>query len=253
MASKPSQQPSNNSLPGAFALFVLIIVISSLLAWIFSPQPVIFAETFDNNERNRQYLPCAAFTIVEERLRVTVAEPHSGCAVRLPNEYDDFTFTANIYPVGEVHDASINILVRQGTKGWYEIQFRPNEQQVNFINFAVDANGNPFVDSNTGWKSTDSAFFKDSRNIVRIKVTEQWLGFWFNDTLVLTVTGPEEFPFNRGVMSIGVGAGEIGGVAFEYDNLQIREEGERSFSRWWYDFWTNWKFRNWRAMTQEEI
>jgi hypothetical protein len=237
----------------ACLLLTIIVLLTVLLAWMFSPLPVIFTETFDNNERNQQYLPCAAFKIVDERLRVTVVEPHSGCAVRLPNEYEDFTFTANVFPVNDIHDSSINILVRQGDKGWYEIQFRPKEQQVNFLSFAIDADGKPYVDTTTGWKPTDSIILKDSVNTVRVRVTEQWLGFWFNDTLALTVTCPEEFPFNDGVISIGVGAGEIGGVAFEYDNLKIQEEGERSFLRWWYDFWTIWKFRNWRGVTQQEI
>lgn len=210
----------------ALTIFTTIIVSSILLAWVFSPSPVIFSETFDNIERNQQYLPCAAFTIVDERLRITVTEPHSGCAVRLPDEYENFTFTANVFPVNDVYDGSINILVRQGSKGWYEIQFRPKEQQINVLSFAIDANGKPFIDASDGWKPTKSTVFKDSTNTIRVTVTEQWLGFWFNDNLELTVTCPEEFPFNQGVISIGVGAGEIGGVAFEYDNLTIQKEGK---------------------------
>jgi hypothetical protein len=31
-----------------------------------------------------------------------------------------------------------------------------------------------------------------------------------------------------------VGARDAGGVAFEFDDLEIREE--KPFSRWWYDF-----------------
>lgn len=221
------------SFVGAFLLFLVIIFLSIFLAWMFSPLPVIFAENFDNNERNQQYLPCAAFTIVDERLRVTVAEPHSGCSVRLPNEYEDFTFTANVFPVDDVHDGSINVLVRQGYGGWYEIQFRPKAQQVNFISFAIDAEGKAYIDSTMDWKPTDTAF-KNSGNQIRVTATEQWLGFWFNDVNVFTATCETKFPFNHGIISIGVGAGETGGVAFEFDDLEIREE--KLFSRWWYDF-----------------
>lgn len=237
----------------AWTIFTTIVVLSTLLAWIFSPSPTIFSETFDNNERNQQYLPCAAFTIVDERLRVTVAEPHSGCAVQLPNKYEDFTFTANVFPVNDVHDGSINILVRQGNKGWYEIQFRPKEQQIIFLSFAIDASGKPYVDTSLGWESTDTSFFNDSANTIRVTVTEQWLGFWFNDHLELTATCPEEFPFNQGAISIGVGAGEAGGVAFEFDDLKIQEEGSKSFLRWWYDFWTSWEHRNWNGKMLQEI
>jgi hypothetical protein len=255
ISEKPSSlETKPKDLIIALSIFTTIIVLSILLAWMFSPSPVIFSETFDNNERNQQYLPCEAFTIVDERLRVTVTEPHSGCAVRLPNEYEDFTFRANVYPVDDVHDGSINILVRQGSKGWYEIQFRPNEQQINFLNFAIDANGNPYVDTSTGWQPVGPTVFRNSVNTIRVTVTEQWLGFWFNDDRLLVITCPEEFPFNHGVISIGIGAGETGGVAFGYDNLEIQEEGNRSFLRWWYDFWTIWNHRNWDgSVTRQEI
>lgn len=226
----------------AILLFLLIVLLPVLLAWMFGPSPVIYSETFDNDERNQQYLPCAAFTIVDERLRVTVTEPHSGCAVRLPNEYENFTLTANVFPVEDVQDGSINILVRQGYGGWYEIQFRPKVQQINFLSFATDAAGKAFVDSATGWKPTPYTVFRNSGNRIKVTVTEQWMGFWFNDAHVFTATSVAEFPFNHGAISIGVGAGDVGGVAFEYDNLEIREE--MYFSRWWYDFLAIQKHKN---------
>ena len=43
-------------------------------------------------------------------------------------------------------------------------------------------------------------------------------------------------------MSLGVGAGQTGGVAFEYDNLEIRKE--MYFTRWWYDFLAIQKHKN---------
>jgi hypothetical protein len=248
MAANSTLQPETRkgSFAGAFLLFLMIVFLSSLLAWMFSPLPVIFAATFDNNERNQQYLPCAAFTIVDERLRVTVAEPHSGCSVRLPNEYENFTFTANVFPVDNVHDGSINLLLRQGYDGWYEIQFRPETQQINFISFVIDSNGKPFVDSTTDWKPTSGTVFKNSGNRIRVTVTEQWIGFWFNDARIFSATCETEFPFNHGVISIGVGAGDVGGVAFDFDELEIREE--KFLSRWWYDFLAIQKHKNSREL-----
>lgn len=244
MAADSTLQPETRkgSFVFAWVLFIVIVLLSVALAWIFSPLPLVFSENFENPERNQQYLPCAAFTIVDERLRVTVAEPHSGCAVPLPNEYENFTFTTTVLPVEDVHDGSINVLLRQGSGGWYEIQFRPERQQINFISFAIDSNGNPYVDSTTDWKPTESMFFKDSGNRIRVTVTEQWMGFWFNDAHVFTATCETEFPFNHGVISIGAGANDVGGVAFEFDDLEIREE--KFFSRWWHDFWTIQKHKN---------
>lgn len=229
-----SMKTNSKNLVVSIAIFFWLVVLSIFLVWMFSPSPVIFSEPFDNNERNQQYLPCDAFKIVDEKLRVTVTEPHSGCAVRLPNEYENFTFTATVLPVGDVHDASINLLLRQESGGWYEIQFRPEVKQVNFISFAIDSNGKPYADSTTNWQSTPDAVLRNTRNTIKVTVTEQWMGFSFNDAPLFKATSVSKFPFDHGFISIGVGAGDVGNIAFEFDNLEIREE--KLFFRWWKDF-----------------
>ncbi len=219
----------------ALTIFTTIIVLAILLAWRFSPSPVIFFETFDNNERNQQYLPCAAFTIVDERLRITVAESHSGCAVRLPNEYDDFTLTESVYPVQDVYDGSINVLFKQSDSGGYEIQFRPNEQQVNFIETAKNANQEMYIKYTSGWLQTSGVKFDDLENKIKLTVTRNVVDFWFNDSLILRwYTSADKSSKKSGIILIGAGAGEVGGIAFEYDNIEIY--AEQLYSRWWRDF-----------------
>lgn len=207
---------------------------SILLAWRFNPPPLVFSEDFENAERNQQYLPCAAFTIVGGRLRVTVAESHSGCAVRLPDEYDSYTFTASVYPVQEIYDGSINILFRQSDDGGYEIQFRPNEQQVNFIETAKNTNQEIYIKSTTGWLQTPEVVFNNSENNIKLTVTNHAMDFWFNDTQIFRNINTDKFPLDKGIIKIGAGAGEIGGIAFEFDNIEIY--AERLYSRWLHDF-----------------
>lgn len=227
-------QSSPKSFAVAAVIFTVIVLLSVVLAWMFTPMPVVLSEKFDNEERNRHYTPCAAFTIHQERLRVTVAESHSGCAITLPNEYEDFTLTASIYPVQDVQDGSANILFRQNGNGWYEIQFRPARQQFNFIDWGRNVNGEAYIKYTTDWKPTPSTFLNDSENKMRLTVTNYWMDFTFNEVPVFKYTSPVELAFDRGAISIGAGAGEVGGIAFEFDNLEIRKE--TLFSRWWRDF-----------------
>lgn len=217
----------------AWSIFIFVIALSILLAWRFNPLPVVFSETFDDNERNQQYLPCAAFTIVDERLRITVTEPHSGCAVRLPELYNDFTFTASAYPVQDVYDGSINILYRQNTNGWYEIQFRPKEQQFNFMELSKNDKEETSIKFTTGWMQTKGVILNDSENKIRLTVTDHWMDFWFNDDPIFRFVTSDKLSLAQGIISIGVGAGEKGGIAFEYDNIEIRIE--KAYSRWFYN------------------
>jgi hypothetical protein len=217
----------------ASAIFITIIVLTILLAWRFSPISQVFSEDFENFQRNQQYLPCAAFTIVNGRLRVTVAESHSGCAVRLPNEYGNMTFTESVYPVQDVHDGSINVLFMQSDNGGYEIQFRPNEQDVNFIETAKNANQEMYIKSTTGWIPTPEFRFHDSENKIKLTITRHAIDFWFNDTLIFRNVSAVKYPLSQGIIKIGAGAGEVGGIAFEFDNIQVYSE--LLYSRWLHD------------------
>lgn len=75
-----------NSLLGALLIFTGIIASVFLLAWMFSPSPLVFGEDFENEERNQQYSICKYFSIEQGRLRITIPQSYFGCAVRLPNE-----------------------------------------------------------------------------------------------------------------------------------------------------------------------
>jgi hypothetical protein len=225
---------NTKSILGASIIFTAIIVLAVILSWRFTPPPLLFSEDFENTERNQQYLPCAAFTIEQGRLRVTVAQSHSGCAVRLPNEYDDYTFTTSVYPVENVYDGSVNILFRQNDNGGYEIQFRPNEQQVNFIETAKNANRESYIKFTTGWMQTPVVGFNSSENKIKLTITRNAFDFWFNDVLIFRNISANETPNERGIISIGAGAGEVGGIAFEFDDIEIY--AERLYSRWMHDF-----------------
>lgn len=233
-SNTPSRSETNSTdFFTASTIFLSIIVLAILLAWRFSPALLVFSEDFEDAERNQQYLPCAAFTIEQGRLRVTVAESHSGCAVRLPNEYDDMTFTESVYPVQDIYDGSINVLFRQGDKGGYEIQFRPNEKQVNFIETAKNANGETYIKYTSGWVQAPAFKFNDSENKIKLMVTRNAIDFWFNDVSIFRYASTDKFSNETGIILIGAGAGEVGGIAFEFDNIEIFTE--KLYSRWAHD------------------
>jgi hypothetical protein len=228
-----SHPETTKSLADGLIVLAIIIAVVILLAWRFSPLPVIFSEGFENEERNQQYLPCAEFRIEQGKLRITVLSSYTGCAVRMPNEYENYTFTASVYPVDDVHDGSINLLFAQSDNGGFEIQYRPKEKQVNFIETARNANGEIYVATTTGWFQASKSTFNNCENKLKLTVTKHYIAFFVNDAEMFHVISADGFSKERGIIKIGIGAGEVGGIAFEFDNVKIYSE--RLYSKWMLD------------------
>lgn len=231
--SSPSFERNTKNLLGALLILTVIIASTLLLAWMFSPRPLAFAEDFENDDRNQQYSTCKFFTIEQGRLRITIPQSYFGCSISLPNEYEEYTFTTLVYPVGDVHDGSVNFLFGQNNNISYEIQFRPNVQQFNFIERVKISDQETHVNFTTGWTSTTGSTFNNSKNEVRLTVTKHAMDFWFNDDPIFLDVTAGEFSLDRGTISIGVGAGEVSGIAFEFDNIEIHSE--KMGSRWMHD------------------
>jgi hypothetical protein len=82
----------------------------------------------------------------------------------------------------------------------------------------------------TGWTPTPGIVFKNSENKIKLTVTDHVMEFWFNNAPIFKNTHADGFSLDRGIISIGADAGEIGGIAFEFDNLEIY--AEQLYSRW---------------------
>lgn len=234
---------SSRSFLGALLIFTIILALVLLLAWRFSPRPLIFSEDFDHAERNQQYASCKFFTIEQSRLRITPPQSYCGCAVQLPNEYDEYTFTASVYPVGEVHDGSVNLLFGGDNNIWYEIQFRPNVKQLNFIETIKNPGQDPHINFITGWVETPGSTFNHAENKLRLTVTKHAIDFSFNEVPIFLNTTGGEFSLPGGTISIGVGAGEVAGIAFEFDKIEIRSE--RLYWRWKHEWLAIDEIRKW--------
>ncbi len=219
----------------ATALFLTIIILMPVALWFFNPAPMLFSEDFENTERNKQYTPCAAFTIEQGRLRVTVAQSYSGCSVQIPNEYEEFTFTASVYPVEDVHDGSINILFGQAEDYMYEVQYRPKEEQVNVIHTVTNSNEERVIWATSGWVDVSGTTFYDSENKIELVVTRRSFDLWINNSPTYQYMYTADNEYLKGGISIGAGAGEVGGIAFEFDNIEIHEKN--LFPRWIHDYW----------------
>jgi len=66
-----------------------------------------------------------------------------------------------------------------------------------------------------------------------LKITGNHIIVWLNDVIVfnlLNKVDTDKFVYEPGSISIGAGAGEVGGIAFEFDNIEIR--GVTLISRW---------------------
>jgi hypothetical protein len=192
----------------ASVIFSIIIVVVIGVSAFLSPGPLLFSEDFENATRNQQYTPCQAFTIVDGRLRVTIENSYSGCAVQLPNGYEEFVFTAYVRPVGDVQDGSINIIFGQAGDHSYEVQYRPEKEQVNFIETAKNANREKAVVFTTGWLNVPGTPFNDSENKIKLVVTRRSFDFWINDVEFFRYMSSADLPYFKGTISVGAGAGK---------------------------------------------
>lgn len=230
----PESEPDSKDLFIACIILATMIILSILLAWRFSPSHQVFSEDFENAERNQQYLCCSSFTIDQGKLRITIDQTYYGCAVSLPQEYGNFTFNSSVYSVQDFHDGSINFLFRQGDNGGYEIQFRPNKQQINFIETTKNSNQEFIVKYTTGWIPTPDYILGNSENKIRLTVTRNAIDFWFNDVLIYRKIDVNGLSPDLGLIKIGVGAAETSGIAYEFDDIEIYSES--MYSRWLHDF-----------------
>lgn len=207
----------------ASLIFLTIIVVISGVSSFFSPGPLLFSDDFGNATRNRQCTVCPGFTIVEGRLRVTVEDRNMGHDILLPYEYEEFAFTIYVHPVGDMHDGSVNIIFGQAGDHSYEIQYRPEKEQVNFTETTTNSNQEKTVAFTTGWVGVPEAPFNDSGNKVKLVVTRRSFDLWVSDVEVFQYMSPVDFPYFKGRIGIGAGAGGAGGVAFEFDNIEIHK------------------------------
>ena len=207
----------------ASIIFLTIIVVIIGVSSFFSPGPLLFSDDFGNATRNQQFPVCPGFTIVEERLRVTVEDPYMGRAITLVSEYEEFVFTIYVRPVGDVHDGSVNIFFGQASDHSYEIQYRPEKEKINFTETATNTNQEKTVVFTTGWVGVPEAPFNDSGNKVKLVVTRRSFDLWVSDVEVFRYRSPVDFPYFKGRIGIGAGAGEAGGVTFEFDNIEIHK------------------------------
>jgi len=73
----------------------------------------------------------------------------------------------------------------------------------------------------TGWQSVGGTPF-NSANKIKLIVTRHSFDFWVNGFRILRIMRAFNNDYLDGKISIGAGAGEVGGIAFEFDNIEIR-------------------------------
>ncbi len=200
---------------------ITTLAIDLTIVLVLSRPALIFSERFEENEQNKRYLTSPAFSIKQGRLRITIDQSFTGVAVALPNQYDDFTFLTSLFPVGEPHDGSANLILRYSSAGWYEIQFRPGQQQIHVMKVVKRGDQETQLDITDGWINTPDLELKTIGN--ELKVTAQGNAFtlWFNGKEIIQFEDNDEIIYTRGAINIGAGAAETANIAYEYDDIRI--------------------------------
>ena len=218
---KPTRPHSKKLTAIITALVIITITIACIFVAMYSQSTLIFSEDFEDPDRNQQYLTRHAFTIEQNRLRIKIEASFSGCDVALPNQFDDFTFITSLFPVGDTADGSANLLFRYSDSGWYEIQFRPNQKQVNVIKVIKEGEEENRRLLTEGWVDIPKITFKPTANELKLTANGNTFTLWFNGEQILALADTDEVIHTQGTINVGAGAGETGGIAYEYDNIRV--------------------------------
>lgn len=117
----------------------------------------------------------------------------------------------------------------------YEVQYRPKEEQVNVIHTVTNSNEERVIWATSGWVDVSGTTFYDSENKIELVVTRRSFDLWINNSPTYQYMYTADNEYLKGGISIGAGAGEVGGIAFEFDNIEIHEKN--LFPRWIHDYW----------------
>ncbi len=200
------------------------IILLSIL--IFSSQrSILLFETFDDPDTSESYLTRQDFSLENGRLRVKIDTPTTGCSIFIPGTYNDFSLETLVYSVGNLADASSNIIFRQTQFGWYEVWLRLDTNQVQLLKLSQDNQGviNDMQSLSNGWVDFLPGITHSTVNHLGLDVQGNEFQLWLNNHNIVKVTDSIEPIFLEGEIQIGAGTGEVGGVTIEFDDLKILE------------------------------
>ena len=188
---------------------------------INSEAVLLYSEDFENEAISRPYLENTKFVTWRlGRLRFDFPDAPMGQAILLPGEYDNFLLEFDVYPVGDVFDASVNILFNWTENSWDEVQVRPNTREFSFFRGEKDEkNSLEWTCVFDGcWVSSDKIHVRSPMKFY-LEASGDDVVLWVNSMLVARVMNVP--PERMGQILVGCGSGSKSGVILEVDNIRV--------------------------------
>jgi hypothetical protein len=189
---------------------------------VFYCKPLLLSERFDKNNNNfKSYLFQEPLEVINGKLRLTMNQTFTGVVFNLPGQYETFsTIEFEAYPVGEISDASVNIVFLKQGDDWYEYQVRPRQHSFQFrrLIYSPDPDQRKVV-FEQGWTENPSVGFGEQSMLVRVAIQKGQFSLFINNEFITTITDPN--PLLRGEVMVGIGTGEITPITIDIDNIKI--------------------------------
>ncbi len=223
----PGKQRARYVIGGVFLTIIAVLAFAGYRQIEPPASPkgaVLLSETFNSPDRNREYLPSDpnAVSFIGDRLRFTPLQPRTGYTVTLPGQYEDFALEFSVFPVGDLYDTSVNILVRHHGEGWYEFQIQLRTSGV----AAFKATRLPGDQVDTlivaDWQTRQEISLGVNSTRVRVEAEGKVFTLWVNQRKVISFEDPAVHTNLRGSILLGVGSGETNNIPVEIDDIEIR-------------------------------
>ncbi len=183
-------------------------------------QPVLLTEDFGNSNGGSANADFPAkWTIRNGRLRFVISSPETGLSYPLDGQYEQYILSFSAYPVGDVFDASINILIMENPGGFFELRVRPRSKQYmafKSIRKPGEAESNLVF---SDWTEHKSVALGAEETRIQLEVKRGFYALYVNGEPVVHYV--DQDPYLRGTIDLGVGAGKNAPISIEIDNVRI--------------------------------
>lgn len=181
--------------------------------------PILLSEDFDEDTIDLAYVDGNPAIVRDGRLRFVINQAKTGNSYRLYGQYEEFSLWFEAYPLGDIFDASVNVLFLAHSGGLYEYQIRLRQHQLQMFK-TTHQDGQPdSLEGSIGWHEIAQIDLGRASTTVQLDVKRGVFVLWVNDQQVHRYEDPN--PFLRGEIQIGIGAGEVAPISMAIDNIQV--------------------------------
>ena len=130
-------------------------------------QILLYSESFDQDSEYKFLFDSNGGFVKNGKMRFIIKDADNGEAYKVYGQYEQFSLEFEAYPVGDIFDASINVLFLRHKGGHYEYQVRPRMKQFQFFRKAI-INGETDLSGSMGWTTNEHIFLGKKSTLIQL-------------------------------------------------------------------------------------